>query len=140
MDVRAGTHDSPKYHSEGYPLVTSKNLRDGRIDFSTCKLISKEDFESINQRSGVDSGDILFAMIGTVGNPVLFHGKADFSIKNMALFKHIGNYLNMEYVYWFLSFAQSDMKKQATGGVQNFVSLNYLRNYLIPIPPHNLKN
>lgn len=135
MDVRDGTHDSPKYHSEGYPLVTSKNLRDGRIDFSTCKLISKEDFESINQRSGVDSGDILFAMIGTVGNPVLFHGKADFSIKNMALFKHIGNYLNMEYVYWFLSFAQSDMKKQATGGVQNFVSLNYLRNYLIPIPP-----
>ena len=137
MDVRDGTHDSPKYHSEGYPLVTSKNLRDGRIDFSTCKLISKEDFESINQRSRVDSGDILFAMIGTVGNPVLFHGKADFSIKNMALFKHIGNYLNMEYVYWFLSFAQSDMKKQATGGVQNFVSLNYLRNYLIPIPPAN---
>ena len=137
MDVRDGTHDSPKYHTEGYPLVTSKNLRDGRIDFSTCKLISKEDFESINQRSGVDSGDILFAMIGTVGNPVLFHGKADFSIKNMALFKHIGNHLNMEYVYWFLSFAQSDMKKQATGGVQNFVSLNYLRNYLIPIPPAN---
>ena len=137
MDVRDGTHDSPKYHSEGYPLVTSKNLRDGRIDFSTCKLISKEDFESINQRSGVDSGDVLFAMIGTVGNPVLFHGKADFSIKNMALFKHIGNHLNMEYVYWFLLFAQNDMKKQATGGVQNFVSLNYLRNYLIPIPPAN---
>ena len=100
MDVRDGTHDSPKYHSEGYPLVTSKNLRDGKIDFSTCKLISREDFEAINQRSGVGSEDILFAMIGTVGNPVLFHGKADFSIKNMALFKHIGDFLNMEYVYW----------------------------------------
>ena len=23
-DVRDGTHDSPKYHNEGYPLVTSK--------------------------------------------------------------------------------------------------------------------
>ena len=137
MDVRDGTHDSPKYHSEGYPLVTSKNLRDGKIDFSTCKLISREDFEAINQRSGVGSEDILFAMIGTVGNPVLFHGKADFSIKNMALFKHIGDFLNMEYVYWFLLFAQNDMKKQATGGVQSFVSLNYLRNYLIPIPPVN---
>lgn len=137
MDVRDGTHDSPKYHTKGYPLVTSKNLRDGEIDFSTCKLISKEDFESINQRSKVDSEDILFAMIGTVGNPVLFHGKADFSIKNMALFKHVGDYLNMEYVYWFLIFAQNEMRKQATGGVQNFVSLNYLRNYLIPIPPAN---
>ena len=26
-DVRDGTHDSPKYHSSGYPLITSKNLR-----------------------------------------------------------------------------------------------------------------
>ncbi|UYT09645.1 hypothetical protein [Lactococcus garvieae] len=25
-DVRDGTHDSPKYKDEGYPLVTSKNL------------------------------------------------------------------------------------------------------------------
>ena len=25
-DVRDGTHDSPKYHNEGYPLVTSKNI------------------------------------------------------------------------------------------------------------------
>ena len=25
-DVRDGTHDSPKYLQEGYPLVTSKNL------------------------------------------------------------------------------------------------------------------
>ena len=33
-DVRDGTHDSPKYHNEGYPLVTSKNICDGKIDFS----------------------------------------------------------------------------------------------------------
>ena len=135
IDVRDGTHDSPKYHTEGYPLVTSKNLHNNTIDFSTCKLVSKEDFESINIRSKVDDGDILFAMIGTVGNPVLYHGKADFCIKNMALFKHIGNSINMRYVYWFLMHAQDDMKKQASGGVQNFVSLGYLRNYLIPLPP-----
>ena len=135
LDVRDGTHDSPKYHTEGYPLVTSKNLSSNGIDFSTCKLISKEDYEAINQRSKVDDGDILFAMIGTIGNPVIHHGETNFSIKNMALFKHIGNYLDMEYVYWFLLFAQSDMKNQAAGGVQSFVSLGFLRNYLIPVPP-----
>jgi type I restriction enzyme S subunit len=135
LDVRDGTHDSPKYHSEGYPLVTSKNLKGEGIDFSNCKLISEEDYESINQRSKVDNGDILFAMIGTVGNPVLYHGDANFSIKNMALFKHVGNLLNMEYVYWFLLYAQYDMKKKASGGVQNFVSLSFLRKYLIPVPP-----
>lgn len=41
----------------------------------------------------------------------------------------------MEYVYWWLLFSQDEMKRFASGGVQSFVSLNYLRNYFIPIPP-----
>ena len=77
----------------------------------------------------------MYAMIGSIGNPVLYYGDKEFSIKNMALFKRIQNGLLMEYVYWFLFFSQDNMKKFASGGVQSFVSLNYLRNYLIPVPP-----
>lgn len=135
LDVRDGTHDSPKYCNKGYPLVTSKNLKETGIDFSSCKLISLKDYEAINKRSKVDDNDILFAMIGTIGNPILYHGEAQFSIKNMALFKHIGAFIDMEYAYWFLKFAQLDIKKKASGGVQNFVSLTFLRKYLIPLPP-----
>jgi type I restriction enzyme S subunit len=35
IDVRDGTHDSPKPVVEGIPLVTSKNLVAGKVDFST---------------------------------------------------------------------------------------------------------
>ena len=135
LDVRDGTHDTPRYVSKGVPLVTSKNLSNGRIDFSTAKLISKQDSDAINQRSKVDSGDIMYAMIGSIGNPVLYRGTDEFSIKNMALFKCVPDGMYMEYVYWFLVLAQEDMKKAASGGVQAFVSLGYLRNYLIPVPP-----
>ena len=135
LDVRDGTHDTPRYVSDGVPLITSKNLSNGQIDFSTAKLISKEDSEVINQRSKVDDGDIMYAMIGSIGNPVLYQGNDDFSIKNMALFKQIPNGMCMNFVYWFLILAQSDMKQQASGAVQSFVSLGYIRNYLIPIPP-----
>lgn len=135
LDVRDGTHDTPRYVAEGVPLVTSKNLSNGKIDFTTAKLISREDSQAINQRSNVDSGDIMYAMIGSIGNPVLYQGNDEFSIKNMALFKRIPNGMDMEYVYWFLVLVQEDMKKAASGGVQSFVSLGYLRNYLIPVPP-----
>ena len=135
IDVRDGTHDTPKYVEHGIPLITSKNLSNGYLDFSTAKLISLEDHLSIKQRSKVDDGDILFAMIGSIGNPVLYHGNQEFSIKNMALFKKITNDISMDYAYIFFEYAQTCMKKDATGGVQAFVSLNYLRNYLIPIPP-----
>ena len=135
LDVRDGTHDTPRYVAEGVPLVTSKNLSNGKINFTTAKLISREDSQVINQRSKVESGDIMYAMIGSIGNPVLYQGNDEFSIKNMALFKRVSNGMDMEYVYWFLVLVQEDMKKAASGGVQSFVSLGYLRNYLIPVPP-----
>ena len=135
LDVRDGTHDTPKYVSDGIPLVTSKNLCNGKIDFSTANFISLEDHITISQRSKVEDGDIMYAMIGSIGNPVLYNGNVEFSIKNMALFKKIANGLDMEYVYWFLYLSQDTMKKFASGGVQSFVSLGYLRNYWIPVPP-----
>jgi len=136
IDVRDGTHDTPKYVIEGVPLVTSKNLKNGEIDFENVKLISVEDSEKINGRSGVDDGDILFAMIGSIGNPVLVKKYRDFSIKNMALFKPINSSLfSMEYLLNFLQLEQEFMKKKASGGVQSFVSLSFLRSYLVPIPP-----
>ncbi|MCW1610388.1 restriction endonuclease subunit S, partial [Acinetobacter baumannii] len=33
-DVRDGTHDSPSYVKDGYPLITSKNLKNGKLDLT----------------------------------------------------------------------------------------------------------
>lgn len=43
-DVRDGTHDSPKYHDSGYPLITSKNLKNDEIVYDKIKYISKTDY------------------------------------------------------------------------------------------------
>lgn len=70
-DVRDGTHDSPKYIDDGKPLLTSKNFKNGGIDFAGANLISESDFARINKRSKVDIGDLVMPMIGTIGNPGL---------------------------------------------------------------------
>lgn len=49
-DIRDGTHDTPQAVQIGYPLVTSKNLKNGRIDFSDTYNISHEDYKHINLR------------------------------------------------------------------------------------------
>ena len=135
LDVRDGTHDSPKYVKLGYPLVTSKNLCNGKIDINKISYISEEDYMIYNNRSYVDNNDILFAMIGSIGNPVLITKTYDFAIKNVALFKFHSIPINNYYVLELLKYEQNNMKQESAGGVQKFVSLNYLRNYLIPIPP-----
>ena len=137
VDVRDGTHDSPKYVPEGIPLVTSKNLSEGTIDYGNIKYITQTDADKINERSAVDDDDILFAMIGSIGNPVLVKKDREFCIKNMALFKKYENTkIDMNYLYWFFYYAQYALKAEASGGVQSFISLTRFRGYLIPLPPY----
>lgn len=136
LDIRDGTHDSPKYVECGIPFVTSKNLNNGKIDFSDIKYITKEDADIINVRSKVDKHDILMAMIGSIGKPVLVDIEKEFVIKNMALFKKVPNSdVDMHYVLLLLNYAENIMKDQSTGGVQKFVSLTYLRQFISPLPP-----
>lgn len=137
-DVRDGTHDSPKYVEDGYPLITSKNVVEGDISFDDVNYISEDDLNAINARSRVDDGDIIMPMIGTIGKPVIVHKDREFAIKNVALIKFeiskvvlnifIQSLLNSStYSNYILSLNK--------GGTQKFVSLKTIRNLPIILPP-----
>ncbi|MGI2128869.1 restriction endonuclease subunit S [Shewanella oncorhynchi] len=134
-DVRDGTHASPKYQQNGFPLVTSKNVKNGYINYDDVQYISKIDFDEINKRSKVDVNDILIGMIGTIGNIALIRQTPDFAIKNVALIKD-KNEMDFLYSYYFL---QSPITTQqlddfASGGTQKFISLSNVRSLLICVP------
>ncbi len=135
-DVRDGTHDSPKYQEEGFPLITSKNLKKDLLNYDNVNYISEQDYININKRSKVDKGDILFAMIGTIGNPVVIQDEPDFAIKNVALFK-VPKEQNSYFLKYYLD-AKSTIAKMmgdAKGTTQKFVGLGYLRGFEILLPP-----
>jgi type I restriction enzyme M protein len=137
-DVRDGTHDSPKYVPEGYPLITSKNLKNGYIDFSDVNLISREDLDAINKRSKVDDGDILMPMIGTIGNPVIADASREYAVKNVALIKF---YSDSKILNHFLKdvMASAEMQnrfeQQSSGSTQKFIPLGFIRSLSVPLPP-----
>lgn len=133
-DVRDGTHDTPQYVYESdnsYPLVTSKDISNGNINFESAKFISEEDYLNISKRSNVNFGDLLMPMIGTVGGSVLVETYRKFTIKNVALFK-AGQFC----AKWLKYFLDSELSKiqfelEKNGGVQDFVGLTTLRNLII---------
>ena len=133
--VKDGTHDSPKYVEEGFPLFTSKNLKDYGLDISNFKSIKKEDYDNINKRSKVDKGDLLFAMIGTIGNPTIVNYEPNFAIKNVALFKPLNDKSLTTYLKYYLMSEKviTKMKNEANGATQKFVGLTYLRKFPFPI-------
>jgi len=136
-DVRDGTHDSPKYTNKGVRFVTSKNIVNGKLDFSDISLISELDAKEINKRSKVDKGDILMSMIGTIGNAVLIDVDPNFCIKNTALIKHKKTDLDFNYLIQLIysEFYQNYINNKLDGGIQKFISLSVLRYLDFPLPP-----
>lgn len=137
IDVRDGTHDSPKPQADGYPLITSKHLLPFCVDRSSANRISKSDFDKINERSLVETQDILMSMIGTIGLiSYVPYKTVDFAIKNVALFK---TSQVPELAYYFLCYLKSDKTQQhiekcLAGSTQKYISLGELRKMPIYCP------
>ena len=137
IDVRDGTHDSPKVQTMGYYLITSKHLLSFGVDKASANHISKADFDKINERSLVETKDILMSMIGTIGLISYIPYEAiDFAIKNVALFKTSHT---PELAYYFLCYLKSErtlqhIEKRLAGSTQKYISLGELRKMPIYSP------
>ena len=138
--VTDGTHDTTKpVNDGGVPLVTGKCIKNGFIDFNEPYNISYQDHESISKRSGLQTGDILFSNIGTVGTTCLVNYDREFSVKNVIIFKP-GNIKVSNYLYSWLNSdsIQAIFATQTNGASQQLVGLNFMRRFKILVPNENV--
>ena len=130
IEVKDGTHDSPKSIDKGFKLITSKHLKLEGLDFDSANSINEEDYKNINKRSQVDTGDILFSMIGNIGTVYKVEEKTiDFAIKNVALYKTSEHQNFKNYIYTYLRSydMQRYMGNVISGSIQKFIGLGSLR-------------
>lgn len=143
IDVRDGTHDSPKSTEQGKHLITSKHLKKYGVDKSTANIISEFDYAKINERSIVCTNDILISMIGTVGIvSLIIENPVDFAVKNVGIFK-TSNFI--EYTYYIHCFLNSNntqnyIKSHLAGTTQKYIRLGELRNLIINKPDESQLN
>lgn len=141
INVKDGTHDSPKPSEEGFHLITSKHLDEHSINLVDAYLISESDYNEINKRSKVDRFDILLSMIGTVGLLYfVLDEKVEFAIKNIGLFKSSQKKEWSEYIYLFLksSYGRIYFKTRLSGTTQSYLTLGSLRELPLLIPKQNV--
>lgn len=135
--ITDGTHETPKKLDKGIPLIKSKQIKDGKVNFGDIDYyISLEDHETINKRSKVDRFDILLSMIGTVGEVALVKEDPNFSIKNVGLFKLNSNHdLAIYSHYYFQSnLAKKYITENLSGTSQKYITLEKLRQFPIILP------
>lgn len=141
--ITDGTHDSPKPQQSGWKLITSKHLKGHYIDFDSANWISEADYLKVISRSAVEQWDILFSMIGTIGNIYLeknFH--VEYACKNMGIFKFSGNKENALWMYYYLKSPQAKayIQTHLRGSTQAYVPLGGLREMPVPVPPQSVRN
>ena len=141
--ITDGTHDSPKPQQSGWKLITSKHLKGHYIDFDSANWISEADYLKVISRSAVEQWDILFSMIGTIGNIYLEKNPhVEYACKNMGIFKFSGNKENALWMYYYLKSPQAKayIQTHLRGSTQAYVPLGGLREMPIPVPPQSVRN
>jgi len=142
--VTDGTHDTPKRLDSGITFITGKHIRPFSIDFKNCDYVSSEDHKEIIKRCRPEKGDILYTNIGVnVGTAAMNNIEDTFSMKNVALLKLNKEMVSSRYIECLLNYPSMKEKilnSNSTGGAQKFLSLNKIKQILIPTPKRSIQD
>ena len=95
---------TPKYIDKGIPYITSKNIKNGCVNFDRISYISEDDYNKISKNREIIENDFLISMIGTIGEVAIVK-KSDLSFygQNMYLLRFDKNKVNYKFMYYFLT-------------------------------------
>lgn len=137
--ITDGTHDTPPRYDSGVMIITGKNIRPFKIDYSQLDYVTEADHKIIYERCNPEYGDVLYTNIGVnLGTAVMNNIHEEFSMKNVALLKNKREVLNSRFLEHILNFNTTKseiIRISSLGGAQKFLSLQQIRNFEIIVPP-----
>jgi len=138
IKVTDGTHNPPKFITNGIPFVFVGDIVDGKLSLETKKFITLEDYQFLSKRCPIEVGDILYSVVGSYGVAVQVDTQKQFQFqRHISLLKPNPKFLNSEYLVFIMNspFVLSQAHKASRGVAQKTINLGDLRQFLIPCPP-----
>ena len=139
--ITCGIAATPQYVSEsnGYPFLSSTNVKNGNIVWSNYKYISAELHYQLYKNNPPRKGDILYSRVGTIGEAAIVDVDFEFSIYVSLTLIKLNEVLHREFLKQLLN--SWSYKKRANdqvymgGGVGN-LNVEVVRNYPIIYPAY----
>ena len=133
-----GDHNPPASEKgpTEYLMISSKNILDGNLaNLKDVRYLSRSVFQSCNQRTDLQLGDILLTTVGTLGRSCIFQGGHKLTFQRSV--SVISPLINVEYIKVFFDseYYQRYIEDNARGTAQKGFYLNQLESSLIPVPP-----
>lgn len=135
--VKDGPHYSPHYTEDGIPFISSRNIRQNGIDFSTAKYITPQLHMELSERCSPAYGDLLYTKGGTTGIALVNREHCDFNVwVHLAVLKLVDS-IDPEFVQYALNSPFCYMQSQNyTHGVGNQdLGLTRMVKIALTLPP-----
>ena len=138
LKITDGTHFSPPQSLEGYPYVTAKNIKPGKIDVENMTYVSEKDHREIYSRCDPKLEDVLYIKDGaTTGLAVVNRLPYEFSmLSSVALIRPDQKKIISEYLEGYLNYPSVHgwVVNQMKGGAIKRLTIERLLEFKLPVP------
>lgn len=137
--ITDGTHQTPNYQDQGVIFISAKNIKDGQLDFTDRKYITREEYEFLTKSAKPTPGDLLLTKSGSLGDvAVIPELDFEFSIfESLALLKPRRDIVDPHYLYQYIRSPEAARHFHGitTGLAVKHLHLGDLRKLKVFLPP-----
>ncbi|WP_446786403.1 restriction endonuclease subunit S [Macellibacteroides fermentans] len=138
-------HSTP-LHSEiitPYPSVRTSEIKNGAIEWSSMKYVSKDEYLKRIKRITPQPGDIIYGREGTYGDAAILPDGHNFCLGQRVILLRVNkeicnsiyfsSALRSDYVY-------SQAKLKNVGATVGHVNVKDIKQFIVPLPPLSIQN
>jgi type I restriction enzyme, S subunit len=136
--VTDGTHQPPRFSSNGIPFLFVRNIVSGSIDFDQVgQFVSHETFAELTKRRAPQRGDVLFSAVGSFGIAAEVTTDRSFTFqRHIAHIRPDTRRIIPGFLTAFLNSraGRAQSEAAAVGGAQRTVTLGSLLRFELNVP------
>lgn len=135
--ITDGTHQPPKFQSNGIPFIFVSNLVKNTVTYNAEKFISEETYGELYKRTPIEVGDLLLSTVGSYGHPAVVAEDRKFLFqRHIAYLKPKHDIVNSFYLHAALLSpgGQGQIEEKVKGVAQKTLNLSEIKKILVPLP------
>ncbi len=126
-------HKTPKYVTEGFPMVRVTDVRPGYLNLEKTKKVTKETFEEFSRKHKPAIGDIVFSRVGSYGVSAIVNTDEKFCLGQNTVI--IEPKIDSKFLYYFINskIAKDQIDHLVAGTTQPTISLKSIKAIILPV-------
>ena len=138
LNVIDSLHSTPKFVSQGYPMVRVTDIKEGNLKLDNSMQVSKDDYLKFTKRYKPIFGDIVLTRVGSYGVSSYVDTYQNFCLGQNTVVIHSKS-LDEKFAYYLLNATviKNQIENEVAGSGYKSLSLASINRLILPIPSKN---